>query len=67
MLLLFVRVLIGDLGLRSDSVLLSLLSGIARVMCSCSLILFFVLVLWYVLFVNCSCSCSLLFVLVTWS
>ena len=68
MFLFFVRVIIRVLGLWSDSVCLSLFPGIVRVLCSCSLILFLVLVLWYVLFVIasvlalvvCYCSCSLL-------
>ena len=65
------RVLIRVLGLWSDSVFLSPFSGIVRVLCSCSLILFVVLVLWYVLFVLVICHCDrslvLFFVRVLWS
>ena len=56
----FARVLIRVLGLWSDSVLLSLLSGIGRILCSCSLLVLFVRVLCYVLFVLVPCPCSVL-------
>ena len=54
----FVRVLIRVLGLWYVSMFVLLFSGILRVMCSCSLVLFFVLVLWYLSFVLVMCSCS---------